>query len=114
MITLARDKSAALWDKYWDEIGQELFKLEVLQDSTPEDDGPSLRSWYRGDKEKSIEFLEQEDITAWIKDCRQTASNGVELVRLYIVDRPYSQYLEWVIENYKRIHPKTRRTSIFA
>jgi hypothetical protein len=46
-------------------MSHEWFKLEVLQDYTGEDDGPSLRAWLSGDKQKSIELLKTDEDPAF-------------------------------------------------
>ncbi|MGH7157003.1 MAG: DUF6879 family protein [Candidatus Saccharimonadales bacterium] len=50
MKTLPRRQAGELWGKHWNEMSQEWFKLEVLQDYSAEDAGPSLDAWLEGDK----------------------------------------------------------------
>jgi hypothetical protein len=104
MRTLPRDQADILWDEYWTRTRHEWFKVEVLQDYAAEDDSPSLRSWLRGDKEKSIELMEAEDLSDWIESCGQKLAQGVKLLRYHVVETPYSPYIEWEIEVYKRIN----------
>lgn len=59
MKTLDRPESHKLWNKYWRDMKQEWFKIEVLQDYTGEDDSPSLRAWLAGDKERSLALPRQ-------------------------------------------------------
>jgi len=74
MLTLPADQQDELWDKFWREMSQEWFKIEVLQDYTGEDDGPSLRAWKKGDKNKSIELLKTDDDPEFTDDCQQKTS----------------------------------------
>ena len=90
MKTLSRDKAEGLWDKYWDEMAKEWFKLEVLQDYSAEDDSPSLRSWYRGDKQT----MKATDNREWIEICQHKIRQGVALIRLHVVEKLYSPYIE--------------------
>ena len=100
MKTLSRDEADVLWDKYWDEMRVEWFKLEVLQDYTPEDDGPSLRSWLGGNKQESIELLKTTKNREWVESCQEKIRQGVRLMRVHVVDKPYSPYIEWELEHY--------------
>jgi hypothetical protein len=51
-------------------MNQEWFKIEVLQDYTGEDDGPSLRAWLNGDKKQSIELLKTDEDPDFTADSR--------------------------------------------
>jgi hypothetical protein len=104
MQTLKRDESDSLWDKYWDEMTDEWFKVEVHQDYSSEDIGPSLKAWMSGDRHKSIKLLEKEDHSDWIKECLKKKKQGVKLTRVHLVDEPYSRYLEWELEHYRIIN----------
>jgi hypothetical protein len=114
MKTLSREQVDALWDKFWNEMSQEWFKLEVLQDYTPEDDGPSLQAWLKGDKAKSIELLKSDDDPEFTRDCRHKISQGVNLLRLHIIEEPLTKYLEWEIEHYKQISIPRRGEQVFV
>lgn len=102
MITLSRGENEKLWDKYWEETKKEWFKVEVLQDYSGEDDGPSLRAWMKGNKKTAIEILitkvAKQD---WIRDFR---NKNFKKTRVHITEWPYSQYLEWEIQHYKYIN----------
>jgi hypothetical protein len=104
MKTLLGQAADALWDKYWDEMRQEWFKLEVLQDYSPEDDGPSLREWTRGEKQKSIQLMEEETDPDEVEDYRKKQKQGVKLTRIRVLKVPYSPYTEWELEYYKRVN----------
>lgn len=102
MITLQREKAEKLWEKYWGETQDEWFKVEVLQDYSGEDTGPSLKAWLDGDKPKSIEIMKNELVKAdWIKDF---ANSKFKKIRIHIVEKPKSPYLLWEIEHYKHIN----------
>lgn len=111
MITLSRSKYTKLWNKFWDETKKEWFKVEVLQDYSYEDSGPSLKAWLRGDKEKSIKLmLEEVDSNEWIK----TAGNKqFKKIRIHITEKPYTPYLEWEIEAYKRINIPLTKEEVY-
>lgn len=93
-----------LWDEYWDSMKKEWFKIEVLQDYSGEDMGPSLEAWLQGHREKAIELIKSEPYKDWIKHCQQTLKRGVKLTRAHIVQRPYSEYIEWELEHYKHVN----------
>ena len=112
MKTLLRDKADALFDKYWDDMREEWFKLEVLQDYTGEDDGPSLRNWLEGDKKKSLELITDED-PKFTADCRLKIAQGVRLTRVHIVEMPLSPYMEWEVEYYKRLSIPLRGEQVY-
>lgn len=57
MVTLSRDESTKLWNKFWDETKKEWFKVEILQDYTAEDMGPSLQAWLNGHKDEAIQLM---------------------------------------------------------
>lgn len=94
-------------------MSREWFKLEVLQDYTTEDDGPALKAWLKGDKEKSIELLRTDDDPEFTRDCRDKISQGVKLIRLHIIEEPLTKYLDWEIEYYKRISIPLRGEQIY-
>lgn len=105
MKTLKREASSVLWDKWWGEMSQEWFKVEVLQDYSGEDDSESLRAWKAGDRAKSRELLadlkNDERWMSWSKTCRAKVDRGVKLTRLHVVEEPHTSYLDWEIEIYK-------------
>jgi hypothetical protein len=102
-----------LWDKFWEEMSEEWFKLEVLQDYTGEDDGPSLRAWLGGDREKSIELLTTDTDPEFTIDCQHKLSQGVKLLRVHTIEEPLSPYMEWEIEYYKHVSIRLRGELIF-
>lgn len=104
MKTLSRAVSDKLFDKWWDEMTNEWFKVEVLQDYAGEDDGPSLRNWIKGDKQTAIELIKSSDYSKWAKDCREKLAQGVKLIRIHIVEQPLTDYIEWEIEHYKLVN----------
>jgi len=104
MKTLERAKAHKLWDQYWQDMKQEWFKIEVLQDYTGEDDSPSLRAWLAGDKDKSIAILKQTTHNGWSEHCKEKSERGVLMRRIRIVEKPYTPYTEWEIEFYKYIN----------
>jgi hypothetical protein len=100
MRTLPRDQANERWDKLWQAMNQEWFKVEVLQDYTGEDKGESLDAWTAGDKQQSIQLM-HEWTPEWANECKKKVSRGVTLTRIHIVDYPLSDYLQWEIEVYK-------------
>ncbi|MBI4040208.1 hypothetical protein HY389_02540 [Candidatus Daviesbacteria bacterium] len=102
MITLSRDEATKLWNKFWNETKEEWFKVEILQDYTAEDNGPSLQTWLNGNKEKAIRLMlkdagEQE----WVKQAKDAP---FKKIRIHIVEKSYTPYLEWEIEHYKYLN----------
>ena len=102
MKTLERKEANKLWDKWWGEMRREWFKVEVLQDYYGEDSGPSLDSWLQGRKDESVKLMAKLGSNEWTKSCRQKIQDGAKLIRLHLVEKPYSPYIEWEIEIYKR------------
>lgn len=102
MITLPRGKAGKIWEKYWSETQDEWFKVEVLQDYSGEDSGPSFKAWLDGDKSKSIGIIKNKLAKAnWVKDF---ADSKFKKIRIHIVEEPKSPYLLWEIEHYKYIN----------
>lgn len=104
MKILSGDAAEKLWDKYWDEMRSEWFRLEVLQDYSGEDAGPSLDKWLKGDKEGSLALLETEVHREWVESCQEKLAQGVKLVRIHVAEEPYSPYLEWELMHYEHIN----------
>src|SRR3989338_8447045 len=102
MKTLNREEADIEFNKFWNELGEEWFKVEVLQDYSGEDMDESLEIWIDGDREKSIELFRNsiKDIqnSEWVK---QATSTSAKKIRVRIVEQPYSPYLEWELEIYK-------------
>jgi len=102
MITLPRGKDTKVWKKFWNETKKEWFKVEVLQDYSGEDSGPSLKAWLKGEKEKSIRLMtEKINSNGWVK---MAGKKPFRKIRIHIVEKPYTPYLEWEIEAYKNIN----------
>lgn len=104
MKTLPREEAQKLWQQWWNEMQTEWFKLEVLQDYSGEDHSLSLQKWLAGEKQTSIELLKSNTQQKWIQACQTKVQSGVKLIRIHIVEQPYSQYLQWEIEHYKHIN----------
>src|SRR5687767_13719604 len=100
MKTLGRDQAAKLWDQYWAQTEKEWFKVEVLQDYSGEDEGESLKSWKIGNRQRSIQLMEQQQ-NGWVKIARTSPANKI---RLHIINKPLTAYVEWEIEVYKRVN----------
>ncbi|MFH0937030.1 MAG: hypothetical protein V1808_01930 [Candidatus Daviesbacteria bacterium] len=102
MITLPRGENDKLWLKFWQETRKEWFKVEALQDYSGEDFGPSLKAWLEGNKEKSIELMIKEiGQEGWVEMARKAP---FKKIRIHIVEKPYTPYLEWEIEHYKHVN----------
>jgi hypothetical protein len=104
MRTLDRAEAFELWNKYWHDMNQEWFKIEVLQDYTGEDDSPSLRAWLAGNKEQSIALLKTTSHNDWREMCEEKHSAGVLMRRIRILETPYTPYTEWELEFYKHVN----------
>src|SRR3989344_9659888 len=101
MKTLDRQEAQKEWGKFWNELKEEWFKVEVLQDYSGEDMGESLQAWLKGDKERSMELIILDGpIKDWAKSWK---NNPVKKIRVHVVSKPYTPYLEWEIEVYKQI-----------
>ncbi len=100
MLSLSRIEAATLWNAWWNNLKEEWFKVEVLQDYTAEDNCPSLQLWLEGKKDESIALMHNE-MKEWIEECKK---NPAQKIRIHIVEEPYTKYLEWELELYKRAH----------
>lgn len=113
MKTLQRDHYGQLWNKYWVDMRTEWFKLEVLQDYTGEDKGPSLDAWRAGDKQKALKLLKSDKNPEFTAECQNKAARGVKLVRYHVIQKPLCSYLEWEIEFYKAVSIPLRGERVF-
>ena len=94
-------------------MSQEWFKLEALQDYTPEDRGPSLDAWLAGNRPKALELLKTDEEPDFTKLCRQKTAQGVKLMRYHVFEEPMRSYLQWEIELYKSISIPIRGERVF-
>jgi hypothetical protein len=102
MKTVNRNESGQVWNNFWNETREEVFKVEVLQDYSGEDEGLSLAAWLSGNKKLSLQLLGEEfKDNEWAK---QFAVKSIKKIRIHIVDQPYTPYLEWEFELYKRFN----------
>ncbi|MEO6109637.1 MAG: DUF6879 family protein [Candidatus Saccharimonadales bacterium] len=76
MKTLPRQEANIEWDRLWDSMQSEWFKVEVLQDYSAEDKSESLKAWMAGDTSRSIELLKSES-HEWADDCRKKVNRGL-------------------------------------
>lgn len=97
MKKIKRNPSEKVWQKLWEEMQEEFFKVEILQ-YYDEDNSNSLREWLAGNKEKSIAFAKKE-FKPWA-----IGKEKVRKIRIHIVETPITPYLEWEIEMYKLIN----------
>jgi hypothetical protein len=104
MKTLNRKEALRQFEENWQSMSEEWFKLEVLQDYSGEDKSESLALWKQGEKERSVGLFKSRQNAEWVKDYRKKSDQGVRLLRLHIVEKPHTQYLEWEIEHYKHIN----------
>lgn len=104
MRTLPRTEAQQHWQHYWDDMHQEWFKIEVLQDYAGEDDSPSLRAWLAGDRKTSFDLLKQTTHNGWLTMCQEKHSAGVLMRRIRIIEKPITPYTEWELEFYKHIN----------
>jgi len=109
MITLPRGKHEKPWNKFWHETKKEWFKVEVLQDYSYEDSGPSLKAWFKGNKEKSIKLMKTNS-NDWIK---MAGKVPFKKIRIHVVEKPYTSYLEWEIELYKHINIPLAKEEVY-
>lgn len=100
MQIMQREDSFTLWDHWWNDMREEWFKIEVLQDYSGEDEGASLAAWLSGKKEKSIELMPDE-MKDWVDMCRKSTA---QKRRFRIVREPKTPYTEWEIELYRRVN----------
>lgn len=79
-----------------------MFKAEVLQDYSGVDDGPSLRAWLQGDKQRAVElYTVDKEAASFRKMCLQSPAR---IQRVHVVEYPLTPYLEWEINIiYKQI-----------
>ncbi len=112
MKTLPRLEAGIVWGELWNDLKNEWFKVEVLQDYSAEDKSESLDAWMAGDKERSIELIKAEP-SEWANDCRKKVEDGVKLTRIHVVDYPLSEYVQWEIEVYKNRNIPVGREDVY-
>lgn len=102
MQNLNRTEAEKVWQTLWEKTQHEWFKVELLQNYFDEDDGPSLQAWLRGDKEASIQLLDESKISNnWVKFCQTSPARKI---RIRVTEKPYSPYLEWELNVYRLIN----------
>lgn len=82
---------------------EEWFKVEVLQDYTGEDDGPSLQAWKAGNKAESRRLFEETVMKRakdWQQSCQSKVKSGVKLTRIHVIEEPHSAYIDWELMVY--------------
>ena len=109
MKTLPRKEALEFWNQWWEELEEEWFKIEVLQDYYGMDNGPSLDAWLVGEKEKSIKLM-PDYAKEWIEMCQRSPAKKR---RFHIMETPYTPYIEWEIELYKKVNIPLAREEVF-
>lgn len=102
MINLSRDKALQVWGTFWDDMTDEFFKVEDLQEYADEqsEQQSSLSLWLRGDKEAALEAIRAHQ-AEWSE---QTRTKRAHKIRVHVIDEPLSEYLQWEIEHYKLVN----------
>ncbi len=100
MKRVNRQQLDEYFNKLFQGVTKEYFKLEVLQNYSDEDEdnSPSLKAFRRGDKATSLKLLQEEikQTTPWFAPTKR-----IKKIRIHIVKLPLTPYLEWEIEWYK-------------
>ena len=111
MKTLNKKQAGPEWEKFWNGLKKEWFKVEVLQDYSGTDMNDSLRAWLSGNHKSSIKLLMKDaENPEWVKMGNDTPAKKI---RYHIVDKPYSPYLSWEIEHYKLINVPLLKENIY-
>lgn len=102
MIALPRETALQYWDKFWNEMTGEFFKVEDLQSYADEktEQQSSLSLWLAGERDASLTAMQAHQ-SEW---AAHAASKKVRKVRIHVVDEPYSEYLRWEIAHYRMIN----------
>lgn len=106
MKTLNREDTHIEFDKFWDELKTEWFKVEALQDYSAEDESDSLKEWFSGNREGAIKLIKSNINLS-------EDNNKINKIRIHIVDEPYSEYLLWEIEHYKLVNIPIEGEKVF-
>lgn len=114
MKTLRREEASKLFDQWWNELQEEWFKLEVLQDYSAEDAGSSLDAWLAGDRERSIQLMKEGADNSWVKSCQAKTKAGARLIRVHIIAEPPTPYLEWELEHYRQVNMPLCREEVYV
>ena len=101
MKTLKREEALKVWRAFWDGVQKEFFKVETLQEYLGEDVSPSLDEWLKGNRKRSIELMQTDRATRWVKLLGDKP--GVRRIRIHVVEEPFTPYLQWEIEHYKNV-----------
>ena len=100
MRSVSLDTASQAWDRFFAAAQTSAFKCEVLQDYTAVDMGPSLKAWYEGDRDVSIKLMTQAAAAnEWMV---AYSARSIAKTRVHLTKTPYTPYLEWEIESYKR------------
>ncbi len=102
MITLpiSEEERQGIFNQFLHATRHGAFKTEVLQDYYELDACPSLDAWLAGEHKKSLELMLADGPNEWQLAYGQLQ---VKKTRVHVVERPYSPYIEWEIEGYKRV-----------
>lgn len=111
MKTLDREEAHQEFNRFWKELETEWFKVEVLQDYSGEDSGPSLKAWLEGDRERAIQLIREKAKDSDWADVNK--DKKFKSTRIHIIEQPYSEYLLWEIEHYKLVNIPLAREEIF-
>lgn len=102
------NEAVAAWEMLLAEATSKVFKVELLQDYTAIDDGPSLQAWMAGDTKRAKE-LAREQMLPWLE---QRRAMGVEVRRIRIIEEPFTRYLDWEIACLYPVFEETRTERI--
>lgn len=101
MQTLNREEAEKMFERFWDEMSQEFFKIEVLQDYTGEDAGPAMDAWMAGDKERARELM-REEAKEFVELGKQ--KSAVSKTRVHVVETPHTPYMEYELAHYRVVN----------
>ena len=57
--------------------------------------------------------MDQDPAPEFTQKCRQKLDQGVKLIRIHLVEQPYSSYLQWELEFYKRVSLALRGEAVY-
>lgn len=97
-LRLDRAGFSAAFKELWEELQHRFFKLETLQ-YYDESGNPAFAAFQRGDWDEVRRQARQRAEER--KDLKRVRREGIEFVRVHIIERPLSPYLQYEFATYR-------------
>ncbi len=98
----------AQFDVWFKKAGTSLFRGEFLLEHSDVDEGPSFTAWRAGETDRANELV-AEQLRPWIEQCK----GAIPVTKARVVERPYSQYVQWLLACVYPYLVQTNRETIY-